>query len=90
MPLIPPTVFSELWRQRDFDTLFPVVSTVDEQPGHPVLLHHSVFEAVLNAPSHSRMRSLLMAGPHRFISVGTDAIHQDIDTPERYQQLQLA
>ena len=90
MPLIPPTVFSELWRQRDFDTLFPVVSTVDEQPGHPVLLHRSAFEAVLDAPPQSRMKSLLLAGPHRFISVGTNAIHQDIDTPERYQQLQLA
>ncbi|WP_066013966.1 NTP transferase domain-containing protein [Endozoicomonas atrinae] len=90
MPLIPPTVFSELWRQRDFDTLFPVVSAADEQPGHPVLLHRSAFEAILNAPPQSRMKSLLLAAPHRYISVGTDAIHQDIDTPERYQQLQLA
>lgn len=90
MPLIPPTVFSELWRQRDFDTLFPVVSIADKQPGHPVLVHRRAFEAVLDAPPQSRMRSLLLAGPHRFISVGTDAIHLDIDTPERYQQLQLA
>ncbi|MFK0570442.1 NTP transferase domain-containing protein [Endozoicomonas sp.] len=90
MPLIPPTVFSELWRQRDVDTLFPVVNSLDEQPGHPVLLHRSGFEAVLNAPPQSRMKSLLLAGPHRFITVGTDAIHQDIDTPERYQQFQLA
>ncbi|USE37711.1 NTP transferase domain-containing protein [Endozoicomonas sp. SCSIO W0465] len=90
MPLIPPTVFSELWRQRDIDTLFPVVSADDQRPGHPVLLYRSAFGAVLDAPPQSRMKSLLLAGSHRFISVGTDAIHQDIDTPDRYRQLQLA
>lgn len=90
MPLIPPTVFSEIWRQRDFDTLFPVVDMADQQAGHPVLLHRSGFEVILDAPPQSRMKALLQGGPHRFIAVGNDAIHQDIDTPERYQQFQLA
>ncbi|OED43268.1 molybdenum cofactor cytidylyltransferase [Endozoicomonas sp. (ex Bugula neritina AB1)] len=89
MPLVVSEIYSSLWEQRGSDTLFPIDHVSSQQAGHPVLLHRSRFEDILEASPSTRMKSLLLKRAHRYIEVSSDAIHQDIDTPDRYQQLYL-
>lgn len=84
MPLIPKDVFINLQANKGNDIIFPCYQG---KAGHPVLLSRHYYQHILNAPVDSRMKSLLTALPHRFISVNTNAIHLDIDTPQAYQYL---
>ncbi|MET4695630.1 molybdenum cofactor cytidylyltransferase [Endozoicomonas lisbonensis] len=84
MPFIPEEVFINLFANKGDDIVFPVYQ---EKAGHPVLLNRRYYQHILNAPVESRMKSLLTALPHRFISVNTHSVHLDIDTPQQYQYL---
>ncbi|KEQ13419.1 hypothetical protein GZ77_13630 [Endozoicomonas montiporae] len=84
MPFISEEVFSLLYNNRADDILFP---SYQGKAGHPVLLNHRYYDYILNAPVDSHMKSLLTALPHRFISVNTNRVHLDIDTPQQYQYL---
>ena len=84
MPFIPSAVFSRLWQNRKRDILFPCFQG---KPGHPVLLHKSSFNRVLNSPASCQMKVLLRSMPHRLLPVDESSIRQDIDTREVYEKL---
>ena len=52
-----------------------------------MLLPRALAMALVAAPVQASVRRWLLAHPHRFIEVQSDAILQDVDTPERYQAL---
>nr|WP_277604353.1 molybdenum cofactor cytidylyltransferase [Aeromonas sp. MR19] len=84
LPCIPLDVYQTLWQARGPHTLFP---RYQGESGHPVLLPSSLGKALAEAPVQGSIRRWLMAHPHRFVEVQSDAILLDVDTPERYQAL---
>ncbi|MNR62142.1 hypothetical protein D3C85_1840760 [compost metagenome] len=55
-----------------------------------MLLPRKLGQALAAAPLQGSVRRWLLAHPHRFIEVQSDAILLDVDTPERYQRLLAA
>lgn len=54
--------------------------------GHPVLIGQPYFAQLLALPPSATPRHLLKHHPVHLIPVATSTIHQDLDTPEAYQQ----
>lgn len=84
LPCIPPEVYRTLWQARGAETLFP---RHRGEAGHPVLLPRAIAAALAAAPAQASVRRWLLARPHRFIEVQSDAILLDVDTPEGYKAL---
>jgi molybdenum cofactor cytidylyltransferase len=55
--------------------------------GNPVLFDKKYFPAILNLPSNSAPRAILQKHAHdlQLVSVNTNSILHDLDTPESYQ-----
>ena len=62
------------------------------QPGNPVLWGRAHFAAMAELRGDEGARSLLIANRERLkrLDVGTDAVLQDIDTPEAYAAVSRA
>ncbi len=84
MPCLTPAIFESLWLNRGTYSLFP---DYDGAMGHPVLAPATLIPDVIQADKSSNMRKLLMSKGYRCLTVGSSAIHRDIDTPEAYQRL---
>lgn len=87
LPCIPRDVYRTLWQARGDHSLFPCCQG---EAGHPVLLPRKLGQALAAAPLQGSVRRWLLAHPHRFIEVQSDAILLDVDTPDRYQRLLAA
>nr|WP_295737780.1 nucleotidyltransferase family protein [uncultured Acidocella sp.] len=72
-----------------FDIVQPVFQG---QPGNPVLWGRAHFAAMAELRGDEGARSLLIANRERLkrLDVGTDAVLQDIDTPEAYAAVSRA
>lgn len=56
--------------------------------GHPVLIGRQLFDELLKLPAGSAPRELFKRHPDKItrLVVESDAIHQDIDTPQQYRE----
>lgn len=83
VPFLTPDIWQTLWVQRGDAALLPCYKQV---PGHPVLLSRACLLAALSQPAGNTMKKRLLAGPHTFLNMQSDAVITDIDTPEAYRQ----
>ena len=83
VPFLTPDIWQQLWALRSDAALLPRYKQV---PGHPVLLSRDCLLNALALPEGSNMKKRLLAGPHHFLDMQSDAVVTDIDTRDVYQQ----
>jgi len=84
MPCVPSWVYAALWQERGEFTLIPRCS---QGKGHPILLPASLIHEIKHSAPTFSAKALIRRGDHRFLELGEQAIHWDIDTPEDYLRL---
>ncbi|TQI78793.1 molybdenum cofactor cytidylyltransferase [Serratia fonticola] len=84
MPCINSWVYAALWQERGAFTLIPRCSL---GKGHPVLLPSTLIPHIQAAGPDMTMKQVIQRQDYRFLEVKDFAIHQDVDTPQQYQQL---
>lgn len=87
MPGVSPWLYAALWQEKGEFVLIP---RCHKGKGHPVLLPRSIITHITDAPPGVTMKQLIAQQDYRFLEVGDQAIHMDIDTPTQYRQLQSA
>ncbi|WP_240651637.1 NTP transferase domain-containing protein [Serratia microhaemolytica] len=85
MPCITHWIYAALWQEKGPFTLIPRCS---HGKGHPILLPAAMIERIRAADLGLSMKQVIEQGDYRFLEVGDQNIHCDIDTPDEYQQLQ--
>ncbi|MFI8415132.1 NTP transferase domain-containing protein [Serratia sp. NPDC078593] len=84
MPCVSDWVYAALWQEKGEFTLIP---RCYQGKGHPVLLPASIIPRIITAAPEITMKQVIGQQDYRFLDVGNQAIHLDIDTPQQYQQL---
>ena len=84
MPLIPPSVYTTLAKERSRYSIFPCFQG---RPGHPVLVSSHLIPEILKHGKAPNIKSVLRQFPCKTIPVQSDGICIDIDTMEQYRQL---
>lgn len=85
MPCLYPRFYELLSHHIGYTAVF---LGTEEMPGHPVLLSKTIIPAVLEAPSDSTMREIIIKKNNSYYVGLTDQlILLDIDTPESYEAL---
>ncbi|MEB6334905.1 nucleotidyltransferase family protein [Serratia rhizosphaerae] len=87
MPCVSTWVYAALWQEKGEFSLIP---RCHQGKGHPVLLPRSIITHIAEASPGVTMKQLIEQQDYRFLDVGDQAIHVDIDTPPQYRQLQGA
>jgi molybdenum cofactor cytidylyltransferase len=80
--LVPERVYRRL-ESLDGKIIVPVHA---KQKGHPILISSSLVPDILNEPSHSSLREILVRNGFETAEVEEETILLDVDTLEDYQK----
>lgn len=66
-----------------------IIPSCHFKSGHPILIHHSVKERILNKPKTYNLRKILSTCSKHYLNVDDQGILIDLDTPKHFQVIQL-
>lgn len=88
-PLIAPSTFTALLSAAEKypDAAVFIPCFKQSKGGHPILLRKSLINTILNAPSDTTLRYVLVSQQSIFVAVDNEGILRDIDTKEDYKKI---